>query len=117
MKLFQGDNWIDHVALRRRASRRAVTTRCSAIARDHGPRSSRSGAASSTEIAKAGLPLHVHTNFEETIDAFLDQIEAVDKEYPIRNLRWALAHFNQPNASQLERMKRSACTRPCIRGR
>jgi len=58
------------------------------------------------EVAKDGLPLHVHTNFTETIDAFLDQIEAVDKEYPIRNLRWALAHFNQPNAAQLERMKK-----------
>jgi predicted amidohydrolase YtcJ len=59
-----------------------------------------------TEVAKAGLPLHVHTNFEETIDQFLDQIEAVNREYPIRNLRWVLAHFNQPNAAQLERMKR-----------
>ncbi len=59
-----------------------------------------------TEVAKAGMPLHVHTNFTETIDAFLDQIEAVNKEYPIRNLRWVLAHFNQPNAAQLERMKK-----------
>jgi predicted amidohydrolase YtcJ len=59
-----------------------------------------------TEVAKAGLPLHVHTNFEETIDQFLDQIEAVNREYPIRNLRWVLAHFNQPNATQLDRMKR-----------
>jgi hypothetical protein len=59
-----------------------------------------------TEVAKAGMPLHVHTNFTETIDAFLDQIEAVNKEYTIRNLRWVLAHFNQPNAAQLERMKK-----------
>jgi predicted amidohydrolase YtcJ len=59
-----------------------------------------------TEVAKAGMPLHVHTNFTETIDAFLDQIEAVNKEHPIRNLRWVLAHFNQPNAAQLERMKK-----------
>lgn len=59
-----------------------------------------------TEIAKARLPLHVHAELRDTIDAFLDQIEAVDKEYPIRNLRWALAHVNQINASQLERMKK-----------
>ena len=58
------------------------------------------------EIAKAGLPLHVHAELRNTIDAFLDQIEAVNKEYPIRNLRWALAHVNQINASQLERMKK-----------
>jgi predicted amidohydrolase YtcJ len=40
-----------------------------------------------------------------TIDAFLDQIEAVNKEHPIKNLRWTLAHINQINAAQLERMK------------
>ncbi len=59
-----------------------------------------------TEIAKAGLPLHVHANLTNTIDGFLDQIEAVNKEYPIKNLRWVLAHVNQLNAPQLERMKK-----------
>jgi predicted amidohydrolase YtcJ len=57
-------------------------------------------------IAKARLPLHVHANLTGTIDAFLDQVEAVHKVYPVRNLRWALAHVNQINASQLERMKK-----------
>ena len=58
-----------------------------------------------TEIAKAHLPLHVHANLTNTIDGFLDQIEQINKEYPIRNLRWTLAHVNQLNAAQLERMK------------
>jgi predicted amidohydrolase YtcJ len=58
------------------------------------------------EIARAGLPLHVHAELHNTIDAFLDQIEAVNKEYPIRNLRWTLAHINQINLAQLERMKK-----------
>jgi predicted amidohydrolase YtcJ len=57
-------------------------------------------------IAQAGLPLHVHAELTGTIDAFLDQIDAVNKEYPIKNLRWVLAHVNQINASQLERMKK-----------
>jgi predicted amidohydrolase YtcJ len=59
-----------------------------------------------TEIAKARLPLHVHASLENTIDAFLDQIEAINKEYPIKNLRWVLAHDTQLNAAELERMKR-----------
>jgi predicted amidohydrolase YtcJ len=59
-----------------------------------------------TEIAKAHLPLHVHANLTNTLDGFLDQIEAINKEYPIRNLRWTLAHVNQINASHLERMKK-----------
>ena len=58
-----------------------------------------------TEIARARLPLHVHANHRVTISAFLDQIEQVDEDYPIRNLRWAFAHVNQLEASHLERMK------------
>ncbi|HEV8397326.1 MAG TPA: amidohydrolase [Vicinamibacterales bacterium] len=59
-----------------------------------------------TEIAKARLPLHVHANLTATIGAFLDQIEAIDREYPVAPLRWALAHLNQVNASHLARMKK-----------
>jgi len=58
-----------------------------------------------TEIAKDRLPLHVHANLTDTIDGFLDQIEAINKQYPIKNLRWVLAHVNQLNASQLARMR------------
>lgn len=58
------------------------------------------------EIAKDGLPLHVHAELHNTIDAFLDQIEAINKEHPIKGLRWTLAHVNQINAAELERMKR-----------
>jgi len=58
-----------------------------------------------TEIAKAGLPLHVHANLTGTLDAFLDQIEGVHRAHPIDGLRWTLAHVNQINASHLARMK------------
>jgi hypothetical protein len=57
-------------------------------------------------IAAAGLPLHVHAELHDTIDAFLDQIEAINKEHPVRNLRWVLAHVNQINEPQIERMKK-----------
>jgi predicted amidohydrolase YtcJ len=105
MKLFQGDNYINHHAygegvygaLSDPMFRHREQTRAQDLEQWR---------RITMEIAKHGLPVHVHTNFTETIDAFLDQIEAVDKEYPIRNLRWALAHFNQPNAAQLERMKK-----------
>ena len=105
MKLFQGDSSVDHVAFGENFGsglgdpmfRHRAETKPEDLAQWR---------RIVTEVAKAGLPLHVHTNFGETIDAFLDQIEAVNKEYPIRNLRWVLAHFNQPNAAQLERMKR-----------
>jgi hypothetical protein len=74
-----------------------------------------------TEIARAGLPLHVHATIENTITRFLDQIELVNREYPVRNLRWALAHVDQVNASHLERMKNlgmylAVHTRPTVMG-
>jgi predicted amidohydrolase YtcJ len=58
-----------------------------------------------TDVAKARVPLHVHANLTNTIDAFLTQIEAIDKETPIGPLRWTLAHVNQLTASHLARMK------------
>jgi predicted amidohydrolase YtcJ len=57
-------------------------------------------------IAEAGLPLHVHAELPETIDAFLDQVDAVNKVYPVRNLRWALAHLNGVTPAQLVRMRK-----------
>ncbi len=57
-------------------------------------------------VAAAGLTLHVHANLAPTIGAFLDQIELVDREHPVGNLRWTLAHVNQIQASHLARMKR-----------
>jgi predicted amidohydrolase YtcJ len=58
------------------------------------------------EIARAKLPLHVHANLTATIDAFLDQIEAINRETPVAPLRWTLAHLNQVNPAQLARMKK-----------
>ena len=55
--------------------------------------------------SEAGLPLHVHANLTPTIDAFLDQVDAINKVHPVRNLRWTLAHVNQVTPPQLERMK------------
>ncbi len=74
-----------------------------------------------TEVARAGLPLHVHATVENTITTFLDQIEQVNLEYPIRNLRWALAHVDQIDASHLARMKKlgmylAVHTRPIVMG-
>lgn len=58
------------------------------------------------EMAKARLPLHVHATLQASIDGFLDTIEQVNKEYPIRNLRWALIHLDQITPAHLERMKK-----------
>src|SRR5205085_11685153 len=39
------------------------------------------------EIAKAGLPLHVHAELHDTIVAFLDQFDTFNKKIPMKQLR------------------------------
>jgi predicted amidohydrolase YtcJ len=105
MKLFQGDTYIDDVVFGESVYT-PLHDRMFAIKSDPRPEQLAQWRRMATAIARAGLPLHVHAELRDTIDAFLDQIEAVNKEHPVRNLRWALAHVNQINAAQLERMKR-----------
>jgi len=73
------------------------------------------------EMAKARLPLHVHTTLTASIEGFLNTIEQVNKEYPVRNLRWTLIHLDQINASHIERMRKlgmyaAVHTRPTVLG-
>ncbi len=105
MKLFQGDNYIDNV-LFGESVYTPLHDPMFALKSNPTPDQLAIWRRLAMEIAKAGLPLHVHAELHDTIDAFLDQIEAVNKEYPIKNLRWELAHINQINAAQLERMKK-----------
>jgi predicted amidohydrolase YtcJ len=105
MKLFQGDHFIDNVFFGESVYT-PLHDPMFALKSDPKPDQLVQWRRMATEIAKAGLPLHVHAELHDTIDAFLDQIDAVNKEYPIKNLRWTLAHVNQINAPQLERMKK-----------
>jgi predicted amidohydrolase YtcJ len=105
MKLFQGDRYIDNVFFGESVYT-PLHDPMFALKSDPKPDQLVQWRRMAMEIAKAGLPLHVHAELHDTIDAFLDQIEAVNKEHPIKNLRWTLAHINQINASQLERMKK-----------
>jgi predicted amidohydrolase YtcJ len=104
MKLFQGDSYIDNVFFGESVYG-PLHDPMFALKSNPTPDQLAQWRRMAMEIAKAGLPLHVHAELTNTIDAFLDQIDAVNKEHPIKNLRWTLAHINQINAAQLERMK------------
>jgi predicted amidohydrolase YtcJ len=105
MKLFQGDSYIDTIFFGESVYQ-PLHDPMFALKSDPRPDQLEHWRRMAMEIAKAGLPLHVHAELHDTIDAFLDQIEAVSQEHPIKNLRWTLAHVNQINAPQLERMKK-----------
>ena len=104
MKLFQGDSYIDNISFGESVYS-PLHDPMFALKSDPQPDQLDQWRRIALEIAKAGLPLHVHAELHNTIDAFLDQIEAINKEHPIKNLRWMLAHVNQIDASQVERMK------------
>jgi predicted amidohydrolase YtcJ len=55
------------------------------------------------------------------IEAFLNEYESINKERPIKGLRWSFSHLDQVSEAQLERMKKLGMTaqihsRPLIQG-
>ncbi len=105
LKLFQGDSFIDTVSFGESVYS-PLHDPMFALKSNPQPDQLEQWKKLAMALAQAGLPLHVHAELSSTIDAFLDQVEAINKEHPVKNLRWALAHVNQINASELERMKR-----------
>jgi predicted amidohydrolase YtcJ len=72
-------------------------------------------------LAQNGLHLNVHAQLKPSIKAFLGAMEAINRERPIRGLRWTFSHLDQVDAEDLERMKRlnvyaQIHSRPTIQG-
>src|SRR5262249_46081044 len=72
-------------------------------------------------LAEHGLYVNSHVEMSAAIDAFLDVYESINKEHPIKGLRWSFSHLDQVNEAQLERMKRLGMnaqihSRPLIQG-
>jgi predicted amidohydrolase YtcJ len=105
IKLYRGDNWIDDVVWGETMFQPLHDNMLS-VRTDPRPEQLALWRMLATEVAKARLPIHVHATIEQSISSFLDQIEAINEEYPLRNLHWTLAHLDQITASDLDRMKR-----------
>src|SRR5438552_11035779 len=72
-------------------------------------------------LAERGLYVNSHVEMQAAIDAFLDVYESINKERPIKGLRWSFSHLDQVSEAQLERMKRLGMgaqihSRPLIQG-
>lgn len=105
MKLFQGDTWVDHIFFGESVYG-PLHDPMFAVHSDPPADQLAQWKRIASAVAAAGMPLHVHAELHNTIDAFLDQIEAINKEHPIKGLRWEFAHVNQIDAAQIERMKK-----------
>jgi predicted amidohydrolase YtcJ len=72
-------------------------------------------------LAKNGIHLNVHAQLRGSIEGFLTAMEAINKERPIKGLRWTFSHLDQAQPQDLERMKRlnvyaQIHSRPTIQG-
>ena len=56
--------------------------------------------------AEHNLTLTMHWDSEKNVDQLLTVFERVNKEFPIANLRWTVAHLNDASAATFERMKK-----------
>jgi predicted amidohydrolase YtcJ len=103
IKLFQGDNYIDDVMY---GESIAYSDNMLQPHVTYTPEQAANWRLMATAVARTGLPLQQHATISESFPFFLDQIEAINKEYPIRNLRWAFAHMDQVSQNDLDRMKK-----------
>lgn len=55
--------------------------------------------------AERGMSLTMHWNNDASVDELLTLFERLNKEVPITNLRWSIAHLNNASEKSLQRMK------------
>jgi hypothetical protein len=58
------------------------------------------------EVAKAGIQALLHTQTEIAVEGKLQQLEKLNKEIPLRPLRWTFMHMEGVTLPQIERMKK-----------
>jgi predicted amidohydrolase YtcJ len=72
-------------------------------------------------LAARGVYLNSHVEMNGPIEQFVAAYEELNKNTPIKGLRWSFSHLDQINEQQLQRMKRLGMTaqihsRPLIQG-
>jgi predicted amidohydrolase YtcJ len=55
--------------------------------------------------ASKGYTIQLHWNPDRTVGDLLDVIEDINKDYPVRNLRWTVLHLYNASEQHLQRMK------------
>jgi predicted amidohydrolase YtcJ len=120
MKPFQGNDYFDNVGWGETVYA-PVTTQLLRVEANTKPEDMATFRRIAQALATQGLYVNVHVEMTPAIDAFLTQYEAINKERPIKGLRWSYSHLDQINEAQLERMKKLGMSaqihsRPLIQG-
>ena len=120
LKPFQGNDYFDHIGWGETVYR-PLTTQLLARGGNTKPEDLAQMMRITRALAQRGIYLNSHVEMVNVIDAFLDQYEALNREVPIRGLRWSFSHLDQITDAQLQRMKRLGMnaqihSRPLIQG-
>ncbi len=120
MKPFQGDDWFDQVGYGETVFFPLHDNLLAAKANPT-PEGMVQWRRIAQAVADQGMALHVHAQLRASIEAFLTEIEAINKVRPIKGLRWSFAHADQLEAKDLDRLRRLGMavqihSRPTIQG-
>lgn len=120
LKPFQGNDYFDHIGWGETVYR-PLTTQLLRAGGNTKPEDLAQMMRIVRALAEKGIYLNSHVEMTNVIDAFLDQYEALNKEAPIRGLRWSFSHLDQITDAQLARMRRLGMnaqihSRPLIQG-
>jgi predicted amidohydrolase YtcJ len=120
LKPFQGNDYFDNVGWGESVFA-PVTTQLLRAASNTKPEDLAQMRRLLLALAERGLYVNSHVEMHAAIDAFLNVYESLNKERPIKGLRWSFSHLDQVDEVQLERMKRLGMTaqihsRPLIQG-
>jgi predicted amidohydrolase YtcJ len=104
LRYFDGDEWLDHVNWGERLY--PVVDNVGDTRPMSPPEAFVQWGRVAREVARAGIPIQIHSTMEWTIEQQLAQVEAIDEEIPIRRLRWAFMHLEGITRPQIDRMKK-----------
>ena len=120
LKPFQGNDYFDNVGYGE-SGYAPLTTQLLRASSNTKPEDLAQFRRLAQALAERGIYFNSHVEMTEAIDAFLGVYEALNKERPIKGLRWSFSHLDQVTPEQLERMKKLGMTaqihsRPLIQG-
>jgi len=120
LKPFQGSDYFDNVGWGESVFA-PVTTQLLRVASNTRPEDLAQMRRLLVALAERGIYVNSHVEMSAAIDAFLTEYESINKERPIKGLRWSFSHLDQVSEAQLERMKKLGMTaqihsRPLIQG-
>ena len=105
LKPFQGNDYLDNVGWGESVFA-PVTTQLLRVETNTRPEDLTQMRRVLLALAERGVYVNSHVEMSTAIEAFLNEYESINKERPIKGLRWSFSHLDQVSEAQLERMKK-----------